>query len=124
MGLNEILATQVGGNHYKMMKQQPIEFIVKSGMSFIQGNMLKYICRYKNKNGLEDLKKVVQYADFAIAFNDNTKSNIAMAYGFCMVNEIQGRVKNVIISLSICDYANVKRLCNDIAKSEYGEQIF
>jgi len=58
--------TQVGGNHYKDMAIQPIEFTMKNNLNFCQGNVIKYICRYKNKNGIEDLKKVKHYVDLLI----------------------------------------------------------
>jgi len=57
---------QIGGHHYSKMVIQPIEFITKNELSFIQGNVIKYICRYKSKNGLEDLKKVKHYVDLLI----------------------------------------------------------
>lgn len=52
---------QIGGNHYKDMPIQPIEFIVKNNIPFMEGNIIKYICRHKNKNGKEDIKKVIHY---------------------------------------------------------------
>lgn len=58
------LDKQVGGNHYKKMAIQPIEFITKNELLFNEGNIVKYVCRYKNKNGLEDLEKILQYCDF------------------------------------------------------------
>jgi hypothetical protein len=57
------LLKQVGGNHYKEMVIQPIEFVHKNNLNFCQGNVIKYITRYKNKNGIEDLKKVKHYAE-------------------------------------------------------------
>ena len=60
------LDTQIGGNHYRNFEIQPIEFIHKNNLSFIQGNIIKYVCRYKNKNGLEDLKKARHYIDILI----------------------------------------------------------
>lgn len=57
------LDTQVGGNHYKDMAIQPIEFTHKNGLNFCQGNIIKYATRYKAKNGVEDLKKVKHYAE-------------------------------------------------------------
>lgn len=57
---------QIGGNHYKDMTIQPIDFIMANNLSFCQGNVIKYICRYKNKNGIEDLKKIKHYVDFLI----------------------------------------------------------
>lgn len=57
--------TQVGGDHYKKLGYQPIELIHKLGLDFFQGNMLKYITRYKYKNGQEDLAKCIHYAKLA-----------------------------------------------------------
>jgi hypothetical protein len=57
---------QIGGDHYSKMKIQPFEFITANNLSFGQGNVIKYICRYKHKNGLEDLLKVKHYVDLLI----------------------------------------------------------
>ena len=46
---------QIGGSHYKNMKIQPYEFISKNNLSFFQGCVVKYVCRYLNKSGIEDL---------------------------------------------------------------------
>lgn len=62
------LDTQVGGGHYKDLAIQPIEYTVKNNLSFLQGNVIKYITRYKDKNGVEDLKKVKHYVDFILEF--------------------------------------------------------
>lgn len=58
------LDSQVGGDHYKLAIQ-PIEFITKNCLDFIQGNIVKYATRHKTKNGVEDLKKVIHYAQLA-----------------------------------------------------------
>ena len=60
------LSQQVGGSHYKNMVIQPVEFIEKNNLGFCAGNVIKYICRYKNKNGIEDLKKARHYIDLLI----------------------------------------------------------
>lgn len=60
------LDVQVGGGHYKGMVIQPVEFIMKNKLNFCQGNAIKYICRYNEKNGLEDLKKAKHYIDLLI----------------------------------------------------------
>ena len=62
--------TQIGGNHYSEMAIQPTEFIHKNGLSFIQGNVIKYVCRYKAKNGIEDLNKAKHYIDLLIEFEE------------------------------------------------------
>jgi len=61
--------TQVGGNHYKKMKIQPAEFIEQNGLSYLQGNAIKYICRFREKNGVEDLRKAKHYIDMLIEFH-------------------------------------------------------
>lgn len=58
--------TQVGGNHYKDMAIQPVEFIQKNRLGFIEGNIVKYICRWRGKNGIDDLRKVRHYIDLLI----------------------------------------------------------
>src|SRR5210317_790433 len=47
---------QIGGSHYKDFPIQPYEFISKNELSFFQGNVIKYVCRYMNKNGIQDKK--------------------------------------------------------------------
>jgi hypothetical protein len=64
---------QIGGKHYKEYKIQPIEFIVKNKLSFIQGCVIKYICRFENKNGIEDLEKIKHYCDLQIQLLQNKK---------------------------------------------------
>lgn len=58
---NNPLNRQIGGEHYKQLAYQPVEFISKIRLSFCAGNVLKYVLRYDNKNGKEDLKKALHY---------------------------------------------------------------
>ena len=57
------LDRQVGGEHYKNFKIQPIEFITANKLSFIQASIIKYICRYDKKNGKEDIDKAIHYCE-------------------------------------------------------------
>ena len=57
---------QIGGSHYKDFPIQPYEFISKNNLSFFQGNVIKYVCRYLNKNGIEDLEKIKHYCELEI----------------------------------------------------------
>jgi hypothetical protein len=52
--------------HYTQWKIQPITFITANALNFCQGNVIKYVMRYKAKNGLEDLKKAKVYIDYLI----------------------------------------------------------
>ena len=64
------LKVQVGGSHYKDFPVQPVEFIHRNNMGFIQGNVVKYVCRYKAKNGIEDLKKAQHYLQMLIEMEE------------------------------------------------------
>ena len=64
---------QVGGTHYKSMKIQPVEFILANDLDFCQGNIIKYTCRYKQKGGIDDLKKVIHYAELLIKSLEESK---------------------------------------------------
>ena len=60
---------QVGGDHYKAKSIQPWEVIERNNMGFFDGNALKYIMRYKEKGGVEDLKKAIHYLEKLIEIN-------------------------------------------------------
>ena len=64
---------QIGGKHYKSFAIAPIEFISKNNLSFIQGCVIKYICRFDKKNGVEDLEKIKHYCDLQIQLLQNKK---------------------------------------------------
>ena len=57
---------QVGGNHYIDFEIMPIEYISKNKLDFLEGNIIKYISRHKKKNGAEDIKKVIHYAELIL----------------------------------------------------------
>ena len=53
------LDTQVGGIHYKDFAIQPVEFITKNKLSFLEGCVVKRVCRHRSKNGAEDIRKAI-----------------------------------------------------------------
>jgi hypothetical protein len=54
---------QVGGNHYKNLAIQPIEYILANNLDYCEANVVKYITRHASKGGLEDLDKVIHYVE-------------------------------------------------------------
>ena len=60
------LDKQEGGNHYKDMAIQPVEFITANNLGFLEGNVVKYICRHHAKNGAEDIKKAIHYCELLL----------------------------------------------------------
>jgi hypothetical protein len=69
MSSDKSLDSQVGGNHYRNFKIQPAEYISANGLSFFEGNIIKYITRHKSKGGAEDIKKIIQYAEMILEFD-------------------------------------------------------
>ena len=57
---------QEGGDHYKKWKIQPVEFIEKNGIPYCEGNVIKYVCRHREKNGAEDLRKAIHYLELIL----------------------------------------------------------
>lgn len=55
------LHSQEGGSHYMNLEIQPVEFIAKNRLGFIEGNVVKYVCRHRFKGGAEDIKKAIHY---------------------------------------------------------------
>ena len=61
------LSKQVGGDHYKKMKIQPIEYISANKMLFEDGNIIKYVSRFrKSGTAIKDLEKIIHYAEILI----------------------------------------------------------
>ena len=57
---------QIGGGHYKKYNIQPTEFIHKNNIPFIEGNIVKYVIRHRDKNGIQDLLKAKHYIELLI----------------------------------------------------------
>jgi hypothetical protein len=62
--------TQVGGTHYRN-KIQPWDYIIACDLDFFEGNALKYLTRWKQKDGVKDLKKCMHYLEKIIERAEN-----------------------------------------------------
>ena len=67
------LKQQVGGDHYSKLAIQPVEYINANNLTYLQGNVIKYVTRYKDKNGVEDLQKAKHYIDLLIELEDKNE---------------------------------------------------
>jgi hypothetical protein len=66
------LKKQEGGKHY-VMPIQPIEYITKNKLPYIEGNIIKYATRHRNKNGAEDIKKIIHYCELLLELEYGAK---------------------------------------------------
>lgn len=64
-------AIQHGGQHYKGLTIEPWDYIAANKIGFLEGNAIKYLTRWKEKNGVEDLHKALHYVQKAIEVNTN-----------------------------------------------------
>lgn len=69
------LDIQEGGDHYRKLKIQPIEFIHANELDFLQGNVVKYITRHKNKNGAADVRKALHYCQLILELQYKEETN-------------------------------------------------
>ena len=60
------LNKQVAGTHYKALAIQPVEYIYKNGIGYFEGNVIKYVTRWKEKGGIADLEKAKHYIELLI----------------------------------------------------------
>lgn len=63
---NQALAIQEGGTHYKELPIQPVEYIHANKIGYFEGNVIKYVTRWKEKGGMEDLKKAKHYIELLL----------------------------------------------------------
>ena len=63
------LTKQVGGDHYRGKAIQPIIYIHANNLGFCEGNVVKYITRWREKNGIADLEKAKHYIELLIELN-------------------------------------------------------
>lgn len=63
---------QIGGNHYSKFAIQPTEFIYKNNIPFIEGCAIKYLCRWKDKGGVQDLDKAIHFIEMLKELNNDT----------------------------------------------------
>src|SRR5690606_18724548 len=60
------LSAQVGGDHYRKLKIQPVQYAHANGLGFIEGSIVKYITRWRDKGGIKDLEKIKHFVDLLI----------------------------------------------------------
>lgn len=66
------LDTQVGGDHYKKLKIQPMQYSMDNKLDACQHTAIKYITRFRDKGGIADLEKAKHVIDMLIEFERGT----------------------------------------------------
>lgn len=90
---------QIGGNHYKLSYQH-WDFIIDTNIHYILANAIKYIVRWRRKDGVNDLKKAKHYLDKAIECNIIIDPGIDFESIDKFTDQLP--VKDAIVILHIC----------------------
>ena len=119
--MTKVLDTQVGGSHYKTMAYQPVVFFKDVRLGFTQGSIIKYVSRYKLKNGIEDIKKAKHLAELAIEINevvhkDHPDYTYKQSRKFINDNKFDSWQEDVIVNAVMGRWGNIKSLCSDMIK--------
>ena len=69
------LDVQVGGDHYRDMRIQPVTFITENGLGFLEGCVIKRMCRWRSKGGIEDLRKAMHEIELLIDAEENEQAH-------------------------------------------------
>lgn len=148
--MSEALDKQIGGNHYKSLKQQPIDFAAKQRLSASQLSILKYVSRHQNKKGKEDLLKAVHFCELGAQTDDVSTSIRCMRMlqenggcGYIVFDEsiLEHNVRSYvsdnemgvkfgdvylyvgcIIAMVKCEWLNCKKYIQEIIEIEYGNE--
>lgn len=119
------LDIQIGGTHYSKLGMQPIELITALRCSFIQGCIIKYISRYKAKNGAEDIKKCIHYAQLASDLKDKRRCNDKILSSevnrFVIKNKLTMLQRRIIVQAIYNNYFQVIQYCKELLRIEYPE---
>lgn len=127
----ESLETQVGGDHYKKMPYQPVQFSSDMGFNFIQGCIVKYLARHKFKNGKQDLEKAIHFATLGESLKPASLSTSLQEHApevvlenvmmFCSLNNLDDEVSNIISVLVHQRWLDVVILTRKYLENQYPE---
>lgn len=62
---------QESGNHYKKLTIEPVEYIHRNSIPYMEGSVIKYVSRWRNKGGIHDLKKAIHFLELLIWMEEN-----------------------------------------------------
>ena len=61
-----VFTKQINGTHYSKLKIQPTEYIIANKLGYVEGNVIKYVTRHKDKGKQDDIKKAIHYLEMLL----------------------------------------------------------
>jgi hypothetical protein len=74
--------TQIGGKHYKADGIEPWDYVAANNLGYFEGNIVKYVSRWKDKGGVDDLRKAKHYIEKLIELETQVKDESKTIHGF------------------------------------------
>lgn len=115
------LDTQVGGTHYTDLPHQPLDLIAGLDLDFLQGNVVKYLTRYRYKGGTVDLSKAIDYCHKAHALLDykpiTDDYRTRATYGIeahCEANGLPDKVAEAMLKATLYQWREAAKLIDDL----------
>lgn len=102
-----VLEKQVGGKHYKNLNYQVVEVAADANLNFFQASILKYVSRYKEKNGLQDLEKAVHYAELGEKLAPQNGAILSYAHVYSVRNRLRPSQVPLIHSIFKQDWPRI-----------------
>jgi hypothetical protein len=111
------LQKQIGGSHYQKYKVQPLSWATQIGLNAAEFSVFKYVIRYKDKNGIEDLKKAKHCLEYLKELIFDKKTSALNVSDFCDINNLDKVQKETLIALIVGDYEEVDILISAMIRS-------
>ena len=118
---------QIGGSHYKMMPFQPICLIGSLNLDFFQGNVVKYVSRYKLKDGVRDLEKARHYCRMAMELAEKPEPSeeeqeeaLNLTEQFIVENGLPMIIRTIILSVVLRQWEGAIEAIDALSK-EYNQ---
>jgi hypothetical protein len=119
---------QEGGQHYQGHAYQHWDFVCDTGLHYLLGCASKYVSRWREKNGLEDLKKAIHYLDKAeerlvgrhgpITYAARHRSWRGwQAYALRYAQQLRNTECEAVLAMCAGDYSLARRLVNELIDS-------
>lgn len=70
---NQASSTQIGGDHYTKLPIQPFQYSMANGLDPLQHTVVKYVTRFRDKGGIQDLRKAIHCLEMLIEFEERAK---------------------------------------------------
>ena len=78
--MSSALDVQEGGKHYKSKAIQPIEYILANNLTYIEGCIVKYISRHRDKGKDQDIRKIIHYCELMLELEYGAKEKKDYSY--------------------------------------------